>query len=145
MVTYVLMIHRQLAFAIAFKQALERAGAFQVHPFTSVDDAVRYLQDSPQDIALIDFGLPDAPAVVAALRAQQPDIAIIAAPVQPNSVMRELNLQGAVNARFTARDVLPLLNDIMLMRTGRAGQAPGATVPRPTGPLPEHTTTPPKK
>jgi REP element-mobilizing transposase RayT/DNA-binding NarL/FixJ family response regulator len=145
MITYVLMIHRQLAFAIAFKQALERAGAFQVHPFTSVDDAVQYLKDSPQDIALIDFGLPDAPAVVAALRAQQPDIAIIAAPVQPDSVMRELNLQGAVNARFTARDVLPLLNDIMLMRTGRGGQALGATVPLPTGDLPELPTTRPKK
>jgi REP element-mobilizing transposase RayT/DNA-binding NarL/FixJ family response regulator len=141
MITYVLMIHRQLAFAIAFKQALERAGAFQVHPFISADDALQYLKDSPQDIALIDFELPDAPAVVAALRAQQPDIAIIAAPVQPDSVMRALNLQGAVNARFTARDVLPLLNDIMLMRTGGGGQTPSATVPLPAGDLPELPTT----
>lgn len=145
MITYVLMIHRQLAFAISFKQALERAGAFQVHPFTSADDAINYLKDNTQDIAIVDFGMPDAPAIVAALRAQQPDIAIIAAPVQPDSVMRELNLQGAVNARFTAREVLPLLNEIMLMRTGRGGQAPGATVPLPTGDLPELPTTQPKK
>jgi REP element-mobilizing transposase RayT/DNA-binding NarL/FixJ family response regulator len=145
MITYVLMIHRQLAFAISFKQALERAGAFQVHPFTSSDSAVDYLKDNAQDIALIDFGLADAPSIVAALRAQQPDIAIIAAPVQPDNVMRELNLQGAVNARFTARDVLPLLNEIMLMRTGRGGQASGATVPLPTGDLPELPKTQPKK
>ncbi|PJF26276.1 MAG: hypothetical protein CUN53_08525, partial [Phototrophicales bacterium] len=145
MITYVLMIHRQLAFAISFKQALERAGAFQVHPFTSADGATAYLKDNKQDIAIVDFGIPDAQAIVAELRAQQPDIAIIATPVQPDSVMRELNLQGAVNARFTAREVLPLINEIMLMRTGRGGQTPGATVPLPTGDLPELPTTQPKK
>jgi DNA-binding NarL/FixJ family response regulator/REP element-mobilizing transposase RayT len=145
MITYVLLIHRQLAFAISFKQALERAGAFQVHPFISADDAIAYLKDNKQDIAIVDFGMPDAPSIVAALRAQQPDIAIIAAPVQPDSVIRELNLQGAVNARFTARDVLPLLNEVMLMRTGRGGQVSGATVPLPTGDLPELPTTQPKK
>ena len=39
MVTTVLMIHRQLSFAISFKQALERAGAYQVHPFTAAGAA----------------------------------------------------------------------------------------------------------
>ncbi len=145
MITYVLMIHRQLAFAVTFKQALERAGAFQVHPFTSPDDAIAYLKDNTQDIALVDFGFPDAPSIIVALRAQQPDLAIIAAPAQPDNVMRALNLQGAVNARFTAREVLPLLNEIMLMRTGRSSQPSGATVPLPTGDLPELPTTQPKK
>lgn len=108
----VLIINRQLAFSVALKQALERTGAFDVHPFTTADAAVEYLQSHPQDVALLDFSsvAPNGASVVEALRRIQPGLALVASPQQSAGVMSTLQLQESIDPPFSARDVIPLLN-----------------------------------
>ncbi len=111
MITNVLIINRQLVFAVTIKQALEQTGAFEVHPFTSADAALDFIRSHPHDVALVDFTLPDGPGIVRRLRALQPDIAVIVSPNQPNSgaLIRELGLQGMIEAPFSARAIIPLI------------------------------------
>jgi DNA-binding NarL/FixJ family response regulator/REP element-mobilizing transposase RayT len=113
MATRVLIIHRQLVFAVTIKQALEQTGAFDVHPFTKADAALDYLREHPQDVAVVDFNLPgrSGAKIVQQLRALQPDLAVIATPKQPEAEAGTLNLQGMINAPFTARDLVPLLQN----------------------------------
>ncbi|MFQ3565725.1 MAG: transposase [Aggregatilineales bacterium] len=122
MLTHILFVNRQLAFAVSIKQALERTGSFEVHPFTSLESAMAYLSSRPQDVAVVDFTLPDVnPAtVVQALRDIQPGLAIIAMPRQPEAVIAALGLQGSVNSTVTARELIPVINRaIEGRRTGR--------------------------
>lgn len=113
MTTNVLLINRQLVFAVTIKQALEQTGLFAVHPFTSADAALDYLRGHPHEVALVDFTLPDynGPQLVRRLRAVQPDIAVIVSPAQPNArvLMQELDLQGVVDAPFSARTIIPVI------------------------------------
>lgn len=113
MTTNVLLINRQLVFAVTIKQALEQTGLFAVHPFTFADAALDYLRDHPHDVALVDFTLPDynGPQLVRRLRAIQPGIAVIVSPAQPNAraLMQELDLQGIVDAPFSARTIIPVI------------------------------------
>jgi DNA-binding NarL/FixJ family response regulator len=111
MTTNVLIINRQLVFAVTIKQALEQTGAFEVHPFTAADAALDYLRSHPHDVALVDFTLPDGPRIVRRLRALQPEIAVIVSPNQPNSstLIRDLSLQGMIDAPFSARAIIPLI------------------------------------
>ena len=128
MLTHILFVNRQLAFAVSIKQALERTGNFEVHPFTSLESALEYLSSRPQDVAVVDFTLPNADpaAVVQALRDIQPGLAIIAMPRQPEAVITALSLQGSVNSTVTARELIPVVNRaIEGRRTGRLeGAAP---------------------
>ncbi|MDZ4766689.1 MAG: transposase [Chloroflexota bacterium] len=137
MVTTVLMIHRQLSFAISFKQALERAGAYQVHPFTAAGAALDYLRENPQEVLLLDFGVPDAVGIIARARAVQPGIAVIASPRQPDDVVKALNLQGVVDARFTARDIMAILHLIRPSTAANTMSTAGKTMPLPPSDLPE--------
>ena len=113
MTTNVLLINRQLVFAVTIKQALEQTGLFAVHPFTSADAALDYLRGHPHEVALVDFTLPDynGPQLVRRLRAVQPNIAVIVSPAQPNArvLMQELDLQGVVDAPFSARTIIPVI------------------------------------
>jgi|GEM_PF-753276 CheY-like chemotaxis protein/REP element-mobilizing transposase RayT len=107
----ILFVHRQLAFAVSIKQALERVGGYEVHPFTAVDAAIEYLAGHPQDLAVVDFEMPSANGdeIVVLLRETQAGIPVIATPVVGEPVVQALQLQGNIGARFTARDLIPLL------------------------------------
>ena len=113
MLIRVLIINRQLVFAVTIKQALEQTGAFEVHPFTDPQAAMEYLRTNPHDVALIDFTITVmlGAEIVERLRMIQPDIAIIVSPVQPDSsnVIRDLRLQGMVDAPFSARGIIPVI------------------------------------
>ncbi|MCB9453244.1 MAG: transposase [Anaerolineaceae bacterium] len=113
MATRVLILHQKLVFAVTLKQALEQTGAFEVHPFTTIQATLEYLREHPQDVALVDFTLPDITSaqLVHWLRSTQPDLAIIASPrpTDAEAIMAALKIQGMVNAPFTARDIIPLL------------------------------------
>lgn len=138
MQTHILIINRQLNFAVSIKQALERTGNFEVHPFTSLDPALDYLRGHMQDVALVDFTLPGVSGaeVIEKLREIQPKIALIATPRQPDEVLTELSIQGTVNTPFTARELIPVVNKaIEGRRTGRlasdqARQRPGELTPK---------------
>jgi CheY-like chemotaxis protein len=124
MATTILLIHRQLAFAVSLKQSLERTGAYDVHPFTSASTAVEYLSTHPQDLAIVDFEMASATGdeIVVLLRDTQTDIPIIATPVIPESLVSALRLQGCMEARFSSQDILPLIEKILLSR--RPGAIP---------------------
>lgn len=122
MQTHILIINHQLAFAVSIKQALERTGNFEVHPFTSIDPALDYLRGHMQDVALVDFTLPGISGedAVARLRQLQPTLAIIATPRQSTDILQALQLQGTVNTPISAREIIPVVNKaIEGRRTGR--------------------------
>src|SRR5262245_43141073 len=113
MATRVLIINRQLVFAVTLKQALEQTGTFEVHPFTTVDAAFDFLREHPQDVALVDFTLPgnSGGKVIQQLRSIQRDLAVIISPRQPDGevLLKGLRLQGMVDMPFGARDIIPLI------------------------------------
>src|SRR3982751_4151613 len=115
MATRLLVIHKQLAFAVTIKQALEQTGGFAVHPFTKAEAAFDFLRDHPQDIALVDFNLPGRSGIriVQQLRSLQPDIAVIVTPQISVGDMRNFGVQASLNSPFTARDLLPLLQNVL--------------------------------
>lgn len=133
MTTQVLIINPQLAFTVALKQALERTGAFDVHPFTTADAAIEYLHDIPQDVALIQTTIPgvDAASLIHALRSVQPDLPIVISPRQPDALLQRLNVQGALDAPFNARDVIPLLNAAVAVRDSIQEVTPPPIAPPP--------------
>ncbi len=115
MATRLLVIHRQLVFAVTIKQALEQTGGFAVHPFTKAEAAFEFLRDHPQDIALVDFILPgrSGSRIIQQLRSLQPDIAIIVTPQLSEADERSYGVQGSLNSPFSARDLLPLLQNAL--------------------------------
>ncbi len=115
MATRLLIIHKQLVFAVTLKQALEQTGGFAVHPFTKAEAAFDFLRDHPQDIALVDFNLPgrSGARVIQQLRALQPDIAIIVTPQLSPADLRSFGVQASLNSPFTARELLPLLQNVL--------------------------------
>jgi CheY-like chemotaxis protein len=118
MTTQLLIINPQLAFTVALKQALERTGSFDVHPFTTPDAAFEYLQEHPQDVVLVHIAIPgvDGPGLIASLRRLQPDLPIVVSPQQPEAVLRRMAVQGAIDPPFSARDVIPLLQSALEAR-----------------------------
>lgn len=129
MATRLLIIHQQLIFAVTIKQALEQTGLFDVHPFTTPDAAFDYLRDHPQDIALVDFTLPNAlgAQIVQQLRSLQPDIGVIVTPAHPDAAM--LGVQGTIDAPFTARDLVPLIQQALESSSEEPPSAPTQTRP----------------
>ncbi len=113
MATQILIIHGQLPFAIKLKQALERSAPFEAHPFTTVEAALDYLQDHIQDVALVDFALPDFPGdvIVRQLRTVQPNIIVIATPRIDRNRMGTLEVLASLDNNFPARDLVNLVND----------------------------------
>ncbi len=115
MATRLLVIHKQLVFAVTIKQALEQTGGFAVHPFTKAEAAFDFLRDHPQDIALVDFNLPgrSGARIVQQLRVLQPDIAVIVTPQLSAGDMHNLGVQASIESPFTARDLLPLVQNAL--------------------------------
>ena len=115
MATRLLIIHRQLVFAVTIKQALEQTGGFAVHPFVKAEAAFEFLRDHPQDVALVDFNLPGRPGIriIQQLRAMQPDIVIIVTPRISDGDLKNYNVQGTIDSQFTARELIPILNNAL--------------------------------
>ena len=129
MKTDVLFIHRQLAFAVSIKQALERTGSYDVHPFTSVEAAMEYLRGHPQDVALVDFMMPvySGEEILGRLREVQPQITVVATPVQNEAEFSRLGLNGMLAAGFTAREFMPAIERALEgRRTGELPKGRGA-------------------
>jgi CheY-like chemotaxis protein len=124
MKTDVLFIHHQLAFAVSIKQALERTGGYDVHPFTSVEAALEYLHSHTQDVALVDFMMPvySGEEIVERLREVQAGITVVATPTQTEAEFARIGLQGMLNSTFTAREFIPVIERALEGR--RTGELP---------------------
>jgi CheY-like chemotaxis protein len=112
---HLLVVNPQLDFIVKLKKALERTGAYIVHPFTSGDTALDYIRQHPQDVALVDFRVSDmtGPQLVEQLRIAQPDLAIVASPSQGAEMLNRLGLQGAVDTPIQARELMPILESAL--------------------------------
>lgn len=130
MVTHVLIIYRELPFAISIKQALERTGNYEVHPFVTPSAALEYLAQNPHDVVIVDFKHPQdsGASLVSKVRGIQADVAIIATPRQDDRVLNSLSLNGSINAPFTARDIMPIINKAIEV-TGRTGRITDGDAP----------------
>ncbi|MBC7813245.1 MAG: transposase [Burkholderiales bacterium] len=116
MTTRILIINRHLAFAVTLKQALEKTGIYEVFPFTEVDAGLDFLRESPQDVALVDFGLPDVLGIelVRQLRDVQPNLAIIVSPRQSDTaILNGLRLQAMIDTPITARTLIPIIQSAL--------------------------------
>src|SRR5688572_9515704 len=112
MTTRILIINRHLAFAVTLKQALEKTGNYEVFPFTEVDAGLDFLREQPQDVALVDFGLPDVLGIelVRQLRDLQPNLAVIVSPRQTDSaILNGLRLQAMIDTPISARTLIPII------------------------------------
>jgi CheY-like chemotaxis protein/REP element-mobilizing transposase RayT len=112
-----LIINRQLRYAIRLKQALEQAGGYEVSPFTAVDTALDQLRGQRYDVALLDFTFPTITPgeIVRRIRTIQPNIAIIASPKTSTvtALVTELRLDGIADMPSTARQLIPIIRQAL--------------------------------
>jgi CheY-like chemotaxis protein len=111
--TRVLIVNRQIDFAVTVKRSLEQLGGYEVAPFTGADTALDYARTRPHDVALVDFTLRGISGgeIIEKLREIQPDIAIIATPknAETQAAMRDLSLQEVVDTPMPVRQLIPVL------------------------------------
>ncbi len=109
----ILLVTRNVQFAINVKRALESLGEYAVTPVTEARNAIEQLRRKPHHLALLDIeNLAIAPAVMIDLiRARQGEIAIVLAP--DNATAQELaqayRVQGVVDIPVSSRHLIPLL------------------------------------
>ncbi len=129
MVTQILIIHGQLPYAIKLKQSLERSAPFEVHPFTSVDSAVEYLKDHVQDVALVDFTLPDftGEEIVRQLYETQANLTVIAIPRQDDATLQQINVPLSVDDGVSARELASVINGYFSGHERPTFSPPGTT------------------
>ncbi len=118
MTTHVMVLHGQLSSAVKLKQVLERAGAFDVHPFTTLAAAAEYLREHVQDVALLHLpSLSAAPdEVMNALRAAQADIMVIVVPAQNEATTQALGIQASVDSNIKPRDLAAVIENLFQRR-----------------------------
>ncbi len=111
--TRVLILTNNVQFSMQTTQALERAGAFKVSPFASVDNALVSLHTTPQDVVLLDTTLQNlnVETFIQQVREIQPDIAFILLPETSTNQqwVTRLTLHGTADYTWTARRLVPLI------------------------------------
>lgn len=109
----IVMITREIKFAIDAKRALERNGEFAVTTFTSAKTAVDFVRQNAQDLAVIDFRVRDmhGPDVIDHMRALQPDLAVVACPDHPavRDLQAKYNIQALINLPYPLRKLPDVL------------------------------------
>ena len=113
-----LIIHRDLGFSLKIKRTLEQLGGFEVTPFTTLENALDYLQNRQQHIALVDFSLPKPTGeeIIDQLRAVQPQLLIIGTPDIPEvvSLAHQMGLAEVVDTPLSTRELVPILRNVLV-------------------------------
>ena len=109
----ILLVTRDVQFAINVKRALESLGEYAVTPVTEARNAIEQLRRKPHHLVLLDIeNLAIAPAVMIDLiRARQGEIAIVLAPdnATAHGLAQEYRAQGVVDIPVSSRFLIPLL------------------------------------
>ena len=113
----ILLVTRDVQFAINLKRALESLGEYAVTPVTEARNAIEQLRGKPHHLVLLDIeGLAIAPAVMIDLiRARQGEIAIVFSPRQPElrtNWRKQYRVQGVVDIPVSSRHLIPILERI---------------------------------
>ncbi|MCY4018669.1 MAG: hypothetical protein OXG39_04620 [Chloroflexi bacterium] len=109
----ILLVTRDVQFAINVKRALESLGEYVVTPVTEARNAIEQLRRKPYHLVLLDIeNLAIAPAVMIDLiRARQGEIAIVLAPDNPTAqeLAQAYRAQGVVDIPVSSRFLIPVL------------------------------------
>ncbi len=109
----ILLVTRDVQFAINVKRALESLGEYAVTPVTEARNAIEQLRRKPHHLVLLDIeNLAIAPAVMIDLiRARQGEIAIVLAPDNPTAheLAQAYRVQGVVDIPVSSRFLIPVL------------------------------------
>ncbi len=109
----ILLVTRDVQFAINVKRALESLGEYAVTPVTEARNAIEQLRRKPHHLVLLDIeNLTIAPAVMIDLiRARQGEIAIVLAPdnATAHDLAQKYRAQGVVDIPVSSRFLIPLL------------------------------------
>lgn len=110
----IMLVTRNVQFAIDVKRALEALGEYSVTTVAEVRNAVEQLSERAQSLVLLDTtNLSISPAImIEVIRARQADIAIVLAPDSPEThkLARIYQAQGVIDIPVMARDLLPILD-----------------------------------
>ena len=113
-ITRIIVVTRNVQFAIDVKRALEALGEYSVTTAADVRNAIEQIRDHPQHLLLLDTaGLSLDPALmIDVVRSRQAGIAIVLAPDCPEmrELAREYRAQGLVDIPVMARDLIPILH-----------------------------------
>lgn len=109
----ILLVTRNVQFAIDSKRALEALGAYAVTTVTEARNAVEQLRRKPHHLVLLDVeNLAVAPGVmIESIRARQGEIAVVLAPDTPRAreLARDFGAQGVVDIPAPTRSLIPVL------------------------------------
>ena len=118
----IMLITRNVQFAIDVKRALEALGEYSVTTVAEVRNAIEQLREAPQHLVLLDTeNLTVAPAIlIEMIRSRQDDIAIVLAPNAPavHELAQNYRAQGVVDVPVMARDLIPVLERSLDVRFG---------------------------
>ena len=113
-ITRIILVTRNVQFAIDVKRTLEALGEYSVTTVADVRNAVEHIREHPQHLMLLDtVKLSIAPAMmIDVVRARQEGIAIVLAPDKPETheLARQSRVQGLIDIPVMARDLIPVLN-----------------------------------
>ncbi len=113
-ITRIILVTRNVQFAIDVKRTLEALGEYSVTTVADVRNAIEHIREHPQHLMLLDTAkLSIAPAMmIDVVRARQEGIAIVLAPDKPETheLARQSRVQGLIDIPVMARDLIPVLN-----------------------------------
>ena len=124
----IMLITRNVQFAIDVKRALEALGEYSVTTVSDVRNAIEQLRDVPQHLVLLDTdNLTVSPAImIEMIRSRQEEVAIVLAPDRGSvhELARRYSVQGVVEIPVMARSLIPILEGSMQSAYGRLPPAP---------------------
>ena len=122
----IMLITRNVQFAIDVKRALEALGEYSVTTVAEVRNAIEQLRDAPQHLILLDTeNLTVSPAImIEMIRSRQADIAIVLAPDRHSvhELARRYRVQGVVDIPVMARSLIPVLDGSLQAAYGKLPQ-----------------------
>ena len=110
----IMLVTRNVQFAIDVKRALEALGEYSVTTVAEIRNAVEQLSEQAQSLVLLDTtNLSISPSIlIEVIRARKADIAIVLAPDSPETheLARIYRAQGVIDIPVMARDLIPVLD-----------------------------------
>lgn len=113
----IMLITRNVQFAIDVKRALEALGEYSVTTVADLRNAMETLRESAHHLVLLDTNdLSLAPEImIEMIRSRQAEVAIVLAPDSESArdAARRFGLQGVIDIPVMARRLLPILDQAM--------------------------------
>ena len=110
------VINSNIRLAASIKGALERTRQFAVVPFADASAALDYMRSYPQDVVIVDMGMPEIPGeeLIYAIFNILPDVIVIASTSDGYLESRAVvaGAAGLLKASFTARQVANLIEEV---------------------------------